>query len=206
MNLTTISIRRLVLTFTALLASAAVPVLGEEKVLLKTQWKQGKTYTLSQKMDQGMSMGDKGSTDMKMDMAYGIKSSSAETDGDTKLAMHFEKMDMEMKMNMAGQEVVIDSKDETNPQAKAFRQQFAPILNAELVAVIGKDGELKDIGGLEALATPQMKQFFNKDMFSQTLSQDKMYGFPKTPVGAGESWKMDHEMDMMGMKMKMTGD
>jgi hypothetical protein len=202
------SFRRISLTFVALLATSA-SLLAEDKVTLKTQWKQGKVYTMSQTMKQAMEMGDQGNMDMDMDFTYGIKSMAGEADGDTKLALHFEKMDMKMKMKMAGQDMIIDTKDLDNPQGKAMRQQLEPILNAELVAIMGKDGELKDVNGLESVAGGAggpMGQMFNKDMFSQTLAADKMYGFPSTPVGKGDKWKLDHQMDLMKMKMKITGD
>jgi hypothetical protein len=186
---------------------AASPLAAEDKVLLKTQWKPGFVYKMDQVLDQDMKMGEMGNTKAKVNFGMGVKSMSTDKSGETKLAINMNRMDMVMDMKMAGQDMHIDTRDASNPQAKQMKQMFEPLLNAEMVAIMGADGELKEITGLDSLgAAPGIGQMMDKNAFSQMLTQDAVMNFPKEPVPAGHKWKIDHQMEMMKMKMSLTGD
>ncbi len=185
----------------------ALPVFGQDKVLLKAEWKQGKTYTTKQTMKQAMTMGEMGTVDADIQMGFGLKAMEGANKGETKLAMAFEKMSMVMDMDMAGQKQKIDTNDTENAAAKPLRDALEPLLKSEIVATLDKDGKLTELTGMEGLASnPQLSGMMSKDMFSQTLSQGAFYGFPDKPVGKGDKWKMNHNLNMGGAAMKMEGD
>ena len=176
-------------------------------VLLKSKLEVGKTYNFRQGTDMKMALplagaGDS-TTKMSMDMQMSVEKAP---DGVNKLVTtKFGRVKMEMQM--AGQNMVYDSEDETK-QNPLLKTAFEQMKDVEFKAIYDKDDKFLKVegdGGAGAGALAGGMGMGAAEM-EQMLKQLTDYGFPAHPVKPGEKWdhKQEAKMGQMGaMSMDM---
>ncbi len=208
-----------ILALAALCLAIAAPA-AAEKVKLEQKYPPG-TYTTTLKQSGDMTVivnagGQERTQAQKMEMLMVSEMVVSEPDdqGVQTLSVSYERI--RQVMQMAGQKLIYDSQkpDASHPM---LAQSLKPLLDAKLKITLGKDGEVKEVKGMEDLwdkmvqknprmapMVEKMKEQFGDRMIKQLIGQANKV-LPEKPVGVGDTWKskMDAAVPVIGT-MKIT--
>jgi len=208
-------VRILSVCATALLAYA--PSHAAEAVDVQQHWQAGKKYYQTIHTDQQSSIEIGGqkmdqSTDMTMELTMAV---SPKQEGQPKrMTIRYERMAMEIGMN--GQKMGYDS---ANPTANADPLNLGKTVGAtvgqELKVVFNDKDEIETVENFDEFVKRfdtsgvpgfDASKMFSRESLTQMLKQGSLQGMPGKPVGAGDSWQFNNQVELPQMgKVTVTG-
>lgn len=202
----------------ALALFAHAPLHAAETIEIKQQWQAGKKYYQTIQTDQQSSIEIGGqkmdqSTNMTIEITMSV---SPHQDGQPKrMTIRYERMAMEIGMN--GQKMGYDS---ANPTANADPLNLGKTVGAtvgqELKIVFNDKDEIDQVENFDEFvkhfgdsAVPgfDASKMFSRESLTQMLKQGSLQATPGKPVGVGDSWQFNNQVDLPQMgKVGVSGN
>ncbi len=205
---------------------AATPsAMAQESVPLRYKWEQGQV--LRQRVTQETNStgdGPMGAMSSKQKQVMTVRTTvqSVAEDGAATLEYVTEAMQVEMEMPMQGKVTYDTAKPEQGDGNHPAVQAMTTMLNEPIVFVMGPDGKIREVRGIEKLkekmrksleGTPggemagaQVEQMFTEEQVKQMFGQSAA-ALPARDTKVGETWQsvIEIPMPMIG-KLKSTSD
>ena len=206
-----------ILSVFALALLARVPLHGADTIEIKQQWQAGKKYYQTIHTDQQSTIEIGGqkmdqSTDMTIELTMSV---NPRKEGQPKrMIIRYERMAMEIGMN--GQKMAYDT---ANPGANGDPLNLGKTLGAtvgqELKVLFNDKDEIDSVENFDEFvkrfgegAVPGFdpSKMFSRESLTQMLKQGSLQGTPGKPVGAGDTWPFNNQVDLPQMgKVAVNG-
>jgi hypothetical protein len=207
-----------ILSLFAFVMLAHVPLQAADTVELKQQWQAGKKYYQTIHTDQQSTIEIGGqkmdqSTDMTIELTMSV---SPRQEGQPKrMTIRYERMAMEIGMN--GQKMGYDSaKPDANGDPLNLGKTVGATVGQELKIVFNDKDEIETVENFDEFvkrfgegAVPgfDASKMFSRESLTQMLNQGSLQGVPGKPVGAGDTWQFNNQVDLPQMgKVAVSGN
>lgn len=171
------------------LVATTFNVVAQQSVLLRANYNAGDTYLMT--MEQSQKMGAQGGMDMKIVMEMSVTNKNQDT-----ITAATSIKSIAMDMLQGGQLMSFDSTksdDELDETGKMMKQQFDPMMKANIITKSNDRGEILDLT-IEPMA-PGMEQF---------TKQSGSIVFPEEAVSVGSTWSSENNQNGANIKTTYT--